>query len=332
MYNHGHTDAWWQWRGMKRKGQDGQRLELGGFVALLRREKLPVRDAARGPGGHHHVAVGEEDGVVRVLVLLLSQKHRHIDHRDDLVGVVHHSDGAGQVRDDGNALLLGVHPDVARQRTLAHRAGHVNRLVPFKLSVRAGVVVEELKAVVGTVRHDDGVFNPGIVGAPVVCGEGAVRSINASLGRAASPRLVEVDTRLAVEGVHVVRAVAVAEVRVLGVGRRREPRRAVREGWVLAERAVAHPDDAAVEGGLCELLVVVGVVEELLGVAALALGRDLEAVRRARAEIGAAAGHELAAGAVRLPLDQAVLVLAVVLVREVNVVLGVRHKAVAVHK
>lgn len=47
MYNHGHTDAWWQWRGMKRKGQDGQRLELGGFVALLRREKLPVPAASQ---------------------------------------------------------------------------------------------------------------------------------------------------------------------------------------------------------------------------------------------------------------------------------------------
>jgi hypothetical protein len=59
-----------------------QRLLLGHVV--LRGEKLPVRHAARGPRGHDHVAVGEEDGVVRVLVLLGCEENRHVYDRDDL--------------------------------------------------------------------------------------------------------------------------------------------------------------------------------------------------------------------------------------------------------
>jgi hypothetical protein len=102
------------------------------------------------------------------------------------------------------------------------------------------------------------------------------------------------------------------------------------DGGVLAEEALLLPDDGAVELGLGQLLVVVRVVQHLLSI----LGLDLEAVRGSSTEnrdvAAGRAGHELAAGAVGLPLDKAVLVLAVVLVGEVDVLVLVRDEAVAV--
>ena len=108
------------------------------------------------------------------------------------------------------------------------------------------------------------------------------------------------------------------------------------------------------EGGLRELLVVVGVVQILL---AVVLRRDLEAMRCARAQLTRVTeGDELAPGehtrrggwrgrsldthksvwrlmdapcAIRLPLDEAVLVLPIILVREVNVEVLVLDQAVA---
>ena len=64
-------------------------LHLGDLI--LDWEELPVRDAARGPGGDNHVTVREEHGVVRVLVLLGGEEDRHVDDRDDLVGTVEHT-------------------------------------------------------------------------------------------------------------------------------------------------------------------------------------------------------------------------------------------------
>ena len=55
---------------------------------VLGRQQLPVADAARGPAGHHKVAVLEEDGVVRVLELLRGEELGDLDHRDDVVVVV----------------------------------------------------------------------------------------------------------------------------------------------------------------------------------------------------------------------------------------------------
>ena len=52
---------------------------------VLDRKELPVRDAAGGPGSDDHVAVGEEDGVVWVLVLFGSEKHRDVHHREHLL-------------------------------------------------------------------------------------------------------------------------------------------------------------------------------------------------------------------------------------------------------
>ena len=64
-------------------------LHLGDLI--LDWEELPVRDAARGPGGDNHVTVREEHGVVRVLVLLGGEEHGHVDDRDDLVVTVEHT-------------------------------------------------------------------------------------------------------------------------------------------------------------------------------------------------------------------------------------------------
>lgn len=51
-------------------------------------ELLPVRDPPWGPSGHDHVAVREEDRVVRVFVLLGREKHRDVHYCQDLVGGV----------------------------------------------------------------------------------------------------------------------------------------------------------------------------------------------------------------------------------------------------
>ena len=128
--------------------------------------------------------------------------------------------------------------------------------------------------------------------------------------------------------VDVVRTVAVAQVRVLRVGRQRPPRRPVLGLRVLAEVAVALPHHRAVERRLRQLLVVVRVVQVL----GAALGDELEPVRRAVAQRVAAARHPLGRRAVRLPPHQAVGVglAAVVLVREVDVRRAVGHEAVAV--
>ena len=92
---------------------------------------------------------------------------------------------------------------------------------------------------------------------------------------------------------------------------------------VLAEKSVDLPDDGAVESCFGKFLVVVCVVQILC----VALCGDLEAVGRARAQGGVAAGHELGASAVRFPANQTVLVHIVVLVRQVDVVvLSVRER------
>ena len=96
----------------------------------------------------------------------------------------------------------------------------------------------------------------------------------------------------------------------------------------LAEVAGALPDDRAIERRLRQLLIVVGVVQELRPV----LGRHLEPVRRAIAERAPATREELAACAVWRPLDQTVEVgLAVVLVGEDDVAVSVGHQAMGVH-
>ena len=118
------------------------------------------------------------------------------------------------------------------------------------------------------------------------------------------------------------------DAHVLGVGGSCKPGRTVHVG-VLPEKAVDLPDDVPIERRFSELLVVVRVVEELIPVGAL--GHNFEAVRGAGAERGAASSHELAASTVRVPPDQAVLVrLPVILISQVDVVVLVRDKAVAV--
>ena len=76
------------------------------------------------------------------------------------------------------------------------------------------------------------------------------------------------------------------------------------------------PDDGSVESCFGEFLVVVGMVQVLL----VALRGDLEAMRRARAQRGVAASHELGASAVGFPPNQTILVDVVVLVRQVDIV------------
>mmetsp|Transcript_23066 Transcript_23066/g.60264 ORF Transcript_23066/g.60264 Transcript_23066/m.60264 type:complete len:331 (+) Transcript_23066:489-1481(+) len=181
---------------------------------------------------------------------------------------------------------------------------------------------------VGAVGDDDGIFNPWVPRAAVVGGEGAVGSVDPRLRRPPTPRLVHVLPGGAVKRKHVVRPVAVAQVGVLCVVGHSVPRRSVRECRVLAKVAIPLPNDLAVQGGLGELLVVVSVVEELL----VTLSRDLKPVRGPCAEVRAAASHEGSTSAIGVELDEAVLVFAVVLVRQVDVVLGIRHQAVAVHK
>ena len=80
-------------------------------------------------------------------------------------------------------------------------------------------------------------------------------------------------------------------------------------------------DNRAIERRLGELLVVVRMVEILLA----GLSGNLKAVGGARAQGRIAASHEFRTGAIWLPPDQAVLVLAIILIREVDVVCSIGH-------
>ena len=86
---------------------------------VLDRKELPVRDAAGGPGSDDHVTVGEKDGIVRVLVLFRSEKHRDVHHREHLLCVFEGrrcrgGEGEGQCGEGGGR-------ETARERA---RAGH----------------------------------------------------------------------------------------------------------------------------------------------------------------------------------------------------------------
>jgi len=268
-----------------------------------------------------------------VLVLFSSKQDRHVHDGDHLVGFVKDSDGASKVRNDGAAILVGVHADVARQSALAEGRLQVHSLVGvFKNSAGGGVGGEVFQAAVGAVTDNDlvlAVFETGLVGATVVGGEGAMGG-GGAVGASSFPTpSMLLKGTINAEGVHIVAAVAVAEVHEFAVRGSSKPGRAVCGLGVLPEVAVLLPNDGAVESGLCELLVVVGVVKERGAV----LSFDLEAVRGAVAQGGVSTAHELGASAVGLPLDEAVLVgLTVVLISQVNVRILVSNKTMAVRE
>ena len=246
------------------------------------------------------------------------------------------------------------HAHVAGQRVRAQLCvrGHVLCLVPVELVGRGRVVVEKLKPHVSPVRDHDRVGRgrrAGVPRAPMVLHKLAMGCCPCpgharvkTGGRASTKRLVHERARCRLKGVDVVRAVAVAEIHVLAVGWRGKPcwdvwglailaaARVVgthvgATRFVLAKQPILEPDDAAIERGLGQLLGVVGVVEELL----VALGRDLEAVGRARTERRIT--RERATRAVRIPRRKAVRVgLPVVLVRQDDVFVLVDAEPVAV--
>ena len=258
-----------------------------------------------------------------VLVLLRGEQHRDVDDRDNGVVRVEDRDWPVESGADGAPLLRGIDAQVARQRGTTHDGPHVDRVVVREAVGRGRVESQVLEPVVGAVAHRNHPVAR-VVRAAVVGRKLAV------LRHAALAAIGDVSPGpgVTVKRVDVVAAVPVAQVDVLTGRRDGEPRRRVREGWVLAEVAGALPDDRAIERRLRQLLIVVGVVQELRPV----LGRHLEPVRRAIAERAPATREELAACAVWRPLDQTVEVgLAVVLVGEDDVAVSVGHQAMGVH-
>ena len=132
-----------------------------------------------------------------------------------------------------------------------------------------------------------------------------------------------------VERVDVIASISIAEIDILAVRWCCEPSRAVGRACVLPEVAIDLPNDGAVEMGLCQFLIVIGVVKEDI----VALVRDFEAMRRPRAKSAVSPCHELSSCSIRLPTDETVLIairLTGVLVRKVNVGFSVRDQTMTI--
>jgi len=98
----------------------GPRFRLNGsYNDRFGIEPLPVGQAARIPSSHNHIAIREEDRVMRVLgSLRLPQKARDVDHRDNLIILIQNFDGTSKVGNNSTAFLLWVDANVARKSAI----------------------------------------------------------------------------------------------------------------------------------------------------------------------------------------------------------------------
>ena len=151
----------------------------------------------------------------------------------------------------------------------------------------------------------------------------------------AAKGLVGKGSIFAIQDIDVIASVSITKVHIITRRWRHcKPGWLVWGAWVLAKIAVALPNDRAVKQSLRQLLVVVCMVQvfPLRERIAVPLGGDGQPMRRTRTQRRIPAQHVLTSGTIRLPANQTAvrIKIVIILIGEVDVVIGVQHKTMAV--